>query len=89
MKKHFAPGYQPTPTRPNWEGTETPIQRPPGSILAADPRGPVELIRRSRGRYAVVYGLQVNDMMDWQEASRVYGKSIFHMLECEGLIVRN
>lgn len=89
MRENFAPRYEPALTRTNWEGTETPIQRPLGPILAADPRGPIELIRRARDRYAVVYGLMIRDMMDWEEASRVYGESIFHMLECEGLIERN
>lgn len=79
-------GYTPPATHRDWQGQQQPITRPKGEVIAADPRGPVELIRQSKDRFAAVYGLQCKRDLSRDAAAAEYGHCIFHLCECQGLI---
>ena len=43
-------------------------------------------LEQRRGRFAVVYGLQTKDGLDYTEAAHELGECIMHYLNCEGLV---
>lgn len=79
-------GYTPPATHRDYKGDAQPIERPAGKVIAADPRGPVELIRESKDRFSVVYGLQCKRDLLREDAAQEYGACLFHLCECEGLL---
>lgn len=46
--------------------------------------GRVTLLRRPKGRYAVLYGLECEECFDYGEAARALGYCLMHAIACTG-----
>ena len=47
-------------------------------------RFPIQLIKTGKGRYTVVYGVEIHEGLTYTEAAEELGFSIMHALTCEG-----
>lgn len=79
-----------TETVRNFEGLHKPLPAMPGQVVWRDDTGyPVRLSTRkgkSADRFAVSYGLQLHDRLDYAQACAELGKAIMHALACESKI---
>lgn len=69
----------------NYKGELVRMPCPKGKLLACYVAGLVELWGNGKS-FAVVYGLQCQEGLDYAEAAKELGLSIMHALACDGLI---
>lgn len=67
-------------TATNWRGIQEEIPWPKGHIVLRC--GDVYLIRQKKEKFAIVYGLQVSEGLDYSQAARQLGESCLHQAGC-------
>ena len=71
-------------TATDWQGRQQPRPVVKGTVCDHREDLDVTLVQQGKDKFAVIYGLQVNDSMDYTEAAEEYGACIFHALTCAG-----
>lgn len=72
----------------DWEGKPRGMPRPTGTgwVRRATYHGElIEVWKRRRGdEFAIVYGLQITEGLDYARAAYELGRAIMHALNCDG-----
>lgn len=74
----------------NWKGEREPMPVPAkGVLLSVAQNGRVALYSTSKGKFAVVYCLQMKEGLNYVQAAEEFGSAVMHDLASGGMINGN
>ena len=68
----------------DWKGDLQPAPQVKGKLCKEHADLQVRLVQQGIDRFAVIYGLQVKERMNYGDAASEYGACLMHALACDG-----